>query len=349
MNISPEPMLLNPPVTVAVINFNGASTLHPTIESILKQDYPEIAEIRLVDNHSTDTSLELVRSAFGERVRIVSLPDNRGPNPARNQALKNSGTPLVIVMDNDIILAPDYVRKLAAAFALHPEAGAVSGQIRLHEQPDVIQYNGAFIHYAGEVVANRTDSDEPVRVGVVPTGALMVSREHAAAVGFLDEEFIFGWADGDFTHRLALAGFPCYVVSRAVCLHMQKSRGMKWVRYQIRNRWWFILKYYHGRTLLLALPGIILYQSCAAFFFIFKGQGLAVLRGNLDVFSSLGPVWRKRRAIAKIRKLDDRQLLSGGLIEFPRQAQKTKLARILARSVNAALSCYWMLIRRWIK
>ena len=336
-------------VSVAVVNFNGEATLLPTLESVFRQEGGRVDEVMLIDNRSTDTSLRVVRERFGEAVKVVSLPENRGPNPARNAALKTARNDLVQLMDNDIVLAPDYVRRLAAVFDLHPDAGAASGQIRLHDQPDVVQYNGAFIHYAGEVVANRTDADAPVRVGVVPTGALMAARPKAAAVGFLDEDFIFGWADGDFTHRLTISGAPCYVDSRAICLHMQRSRGMKWVRYQVRNRWWFILKYYDRRTFLLALPAILLYQVCAGLFFLFKGQGAAFFQGSLDVLRSLKAVRRKRREAMKLKTVPDSQTLSGGTIELPGQARQSRPARLAGGAVSAMLGLYWRMIRPFIR
>ena len=336
-------------VSVAVINFNGESTLIPTIDSVLKQAGGVVDDVMLVDNRSTDASVQRVKEQFGDAVRVVGLPDNRGPNPARNAAIREARHGLLLMMDNDIILAPDYVRRLAAVFAARADAGAASGQIRLYDQTDVVQYNGAFIHYAGEVVANRTDSDEPVVVGVVPTGALMVNREKAQAVGGLDEDFIFGWADGDFTFRLTICGAPCFVDSRAICYHMKRSRGMKWVRFQVRNRWWFILKHYDLRTLWLALPAILLYQTCAGLFFLMKGQGRACLLGHWDALRSLRSVWRKRRVIMGLKCRRDREALSGGPVEFPGAVRESRSLRALAGIVNALLSGYWKLIRPLIR
>jgi GT2 family glycosyltransferase len=111
-----------------------------------------LAEVFLVDNHSEDDSLALVRREF-PAVRVISLAENKGPNPARNEGLRRATADLVLVMDNDIVLANDYVAQLVEVFRAHPEAGAASGQIRLHDQPDKVQYNGIALHYAGEIAA----------------------------------------------------------------------------------------------------------------------------------------------------------------------------------------------------
>ncbi len=331
-------------VSIAVINFNGAATLRPTLQSVLDLQHVSLAEIFLVDNHSGDESLALVRRDF-PGVQVISLPENRGPNPARNEGLRRSTADLVLIMDNDIVLADDYVARLAEVFRTHPEAGAVSGQIRLHDQPEQVQYNGVALHYAGEIAARPLDAHGTVKVPCVSAGAALFDRRRALAAGGFDEDFIFGWEDGDLTFRLSLAGFPCYLASEAKAYHLRRARGMKWVRYQTRNRWWFMRKNYDRRTFWLVLPAVCSLQICAGLFCLVKGQGRAFLQGTWDALRS-GPALRAKRCeVQRLRKTADVELLQGDRLDLPGGLTASRLGRLLNAVVNAGFRLYWRIIR----
>jgi len=331
-------------VSVAVINFNGAATLRPVLQSVFALRHVRLAEVFLVDNHSGDDSLARVRREFPS-VQVISLSENHGPNPARNEGLRRATADLVLIMDNDIVLADDYVARLAEVFRAYPEAGAVSGQIRLHDQPDQVQYNGIALHYAGEIAARPLDAGGTVRVPCVSAGAALFDRRRALSVGAFDEDFIFGWEDGDLTFRLSLAGYPCFLASEAKAYHLRRARGMKWVRYQTRNRWWFLRKNYESRTFWLALPAVLSLQVCAGFFCLLKRQGGAFLRGTWDAARSGGALRAKRRAVQSLRKVADIDLLQGDRLDLPGGLAASRAGRLLNAAVNAMFRLYWRLIR----
>ena len=332
-------------ITFGIINYNGAATLTPVIERLLAQEGVEIAEILLVDNASTDGSAQMVRERFAGRVRVLEMGDNRGPNPARNRALREAQTDLVLLLDNDILFAPDYAARLAAVFEAHPDAGAVTGQVRFHAEPEKIQYNGADIHYAGEVVVNRAVKPAPFVVATVSAGATLFDRRAALDLGAYDEDLLFGWEDGDLTFRMTVCGRPCYAVSQAVCWHMSAGRSTKWVRLQIRNRWRFLLTHYDARTFWLALPGILLYQLCAGFFFALKGQSGAFLGGCWDALRSRQVVRAKRAFVMAHKRVPDRLTLTGGALELPGAVQEKKALRLFGSILSGLLHGWWVVIR----
>jgi len=335
-------------VTVGLINFNGAEVLAETVRSVLYQDYVNIKDIILVDNSSIDQSVRLVKKNFAS-VKIHVL-ENRGPNPARNLILKNSKSDLVLLMDSDVVLSPDVVTKLEEALHRNPQAGIASAQIRFADRPEEIQYNGADIHFAGGAVMNPYDLEKPLAVGAVPAGTILVNRKKAETIGYFDEDFFYGWADGDFTFRMTIAGYPCLNASKARVFHKKEKKGMSWVKYQVRNRWWFVLKTYNLRTLLVTLPAISLYQFAIFGFMILKGQALECIKGNLLVWGSLPSILRKRRAFMKIKKVKDKQVLTGKQIDL---LGGTSGSSAILKAGNAAFnlffSTYWMFARWLIK
>jgi len=346
--MSPPSDNIRPRISVAVVNYNGAATLGTTLRSVFAQQGVELAEVLVADNRSEDGSLDLVRRDFPS-VRVLALSDNRGPNPARNAGLQQAACDWVLVMDNDIRLAPDYAARLAAVAQAHPDAGAVSGQVRLADQPDQIQYNGIRLHYAGEIAARSPAERGTARVPCVSAGAALVSRARALAAGGFDEAFFFGWEDGDLTFRLSLAGHPCFLASEAAAYHLRRARGLKWVRFQTRNRWWFMRKNYERRTFWLALPAVLALQACAGFFCLLKGQGGAFSRGTWEGLRPDAALRAKRKAVQAARAVADAELLQGERLDLPGGLTESAAGRALNAAVNGAFRLYWKLIRPWLR
>jgi len=341
---------IRPPkrVSVAVINYNGESVLPDTIQSVLKQDYHHITEVMLLDNQSTDNSVALVKKEF-PNVRIITLDKNRGPNPARNRAIQETDSDLILLMDNDIVLSEDVISRLEEAMYDYPEAGIAGSQIRFHHQPDKIQYNGAYIHFAGGAVMNHLELEKPVQVGALPAGAILVDRQKAVQIGLFDEDFFYGWADGDFSFRMTLSGFPCLNVSRAVVYHKKEKKGQPWVKYQVRNRWWFILKTYHFRTLIVLFPAVLMYQTAIFGFCLLKGRLFDFIKGSAAVIPSLPKIMKKRRAVMRNKKVRDRQVLCGRSIDLMGDTEGSRLVALGSKGLNVVFSIYWLFARWFIK
>jgi len=137
--ISPEK------VTIAVITYNGEYLLEECISAIKSQDYPEY-EIMVIDNNSTDQSVDLVKARFPE-VRILQMKENRGPNPARNAAIREANTRYVLLVDDDAVLTPDCLRILMKTMKEYPDISICHPRVVLYDNHNTIQYDGARIHY----------------------------------------------------------------------------------------------------------------------------------------------------------------------------------------------------------
>lgn len=335
-------------VTAGIINYNGESVLQDTLESVLKQDYPNIDRVIVADNASTDESIRIVRDRFPQ-VEIISMPENRGPNPARNAVIEASRADYVLLMDNDISLNPDVVRRLTEALEKNPDAGIAGAQIRYAKAPEKIQYNAANIHYAGGAIANKFPFDDPVIVGAVPAGTLLIHRERALEIGLWDEDYFYGWADGDFAFRMTISGYPCLHVSGARVFHAKEKAGLSWVRYQVRNRWWFMLKTYHWRTLFFLFPAILVNQLAMFGFLTLKGKMLDFIVGSLNVWRTLPLVLGKRKEVQKHKKVNDRQALSGKPMDMMGAVKPSLPVRLASRMFNGFFVIYWALVRRLIK
>lgn len=332
-------------ITVGIINYNGESVLPDTLDSVLAQEYPAVQEVLVVDDCSSDGSVSLLHERF-PHVHVIEQDKNRGPNPARNRALREAKSDFCLLMDNDVVLEKDVIRLLVEAFETVPDAGVVSAQIRFRDEPHKIQYNGVHVHYTAGAVMNTEESDRPIRVGAVSGGAILVDRKKAFEIGLFDEDFYSGWEDGDFTFRMGLSGYPVLVMTRARVYHKKEATGLTRVAHQARNRWWFIYKNYSWRTIFLIMPMLLFNQIAIGLFMTMKGRLGGFLKGNFDVLLTFSQVLRKRKQVMRLKRVRDRDLLTGKSIDLTGDVPSSGIVRIGLQFLNQLFKLYWLLIRR---
>ena len=124
-----EPINMNKKglVSINIVNWNGRRYLEQCIESILKQTYKPI-EINIIDNFSTDGSMEYLRNKYPE-IRIVENKKNQGFSKAHNQGILLSKGEYIIPLNFDIVLSTDFVEKMVEAVNMSKEIGMVSGKL----------------------------------------------------------------------------------------------------------------------------------------------------------------------------------------------------------------------------
>jgi len=110
-------------VSVVIPCFNAEPFVAAAIDSALAQTHPDV-EVIVVDDGSTDGSLEVIRS-YGSRIACITGP-NAGACAARNDGLEASRGEFVQFLDADDVLFPDAVERRLAAFT--PEVGSVFGE-----------------------------------------------------------------------------------------------------------------------------------------------------------------------------------------------------------------------------
>ena len=123
--------MAEPLVTVVVLNWNGAHLLADCLAGLAAQDLPDgQVAVWVVDNASTDGSLELLRDEY-PWVRVLANSSNDGFAGGNNVALREVTTPFVALLNNDARPEPAWLRRLLEPFE-EPGAerlGAVSGKI----------------------------------------------------------------------------------------------------------------------------------------------------------------------------------------------------------------------------
>ena len=129
----------NPPgVTVLMAAYNAAEYVGPAIESVLGQTYADF-ELLVVDDGSTDSTVEIVRSFADPRVRLLSLEQNSGAAHARNHGMRAARADLIAILDADDIAYPERLEHQVAYMDDHPGCSLLGGAFDLIDGSGSIQ------------------------------------------------------------------------------------------------------------------------------------------------------------------------------------------------------------------
>ena len=334
-------------VTIGVLNYNGKETLPDTLQSIVNLSYPTF-EVLVVDNGSTDTSRGLLQKSF-PHIRCIALESNVGSAAGRNIILQESKTRYVLCLDNDIVLEPDALTSLMKVMQTVPQAAVCHPEIQdPTDQEASFHYNGGWVHYLCALVPRSYCAKERPTYevfDVVSGGALLIDREAASHIGGFDDDYFFNMEDGDFTVRFTLSGYLCLNVPRAVVYHRKKPRGTSKAFYQVRNRWFFIIKLYSWRTILLVSPMLFLFEVSQALFLGLQGDVKSYWKGTWAAVCEFPNLIRKRQAFQRIKIKADRDWLREGELFVPHQLVKGKLFKIILKAYSVFFNLYWRVIR----
>ncbi len=238
-------MMIMLSAAVIVVNWNGKGYLRVCLQSLRRQTHPDF-QVIVVDNGSTDGSLEMLAQEFPE-VRVEALGDNRGFVVASNIGAQLAGEVDVLVMlNNDTEAEPQWLQALCNALEAHPRAGAAASKMLLFDRRDVL-------HSAGDVMApgffpqnrgvwevDQGQYDDDIWVFGPCGGAAAYRREVWEALGGFDERLFMYLEDVDLAWRMQKAGWKTVFVPEArVYHHLSATGGGK------------IASYYVGRNLIL--------------------------------------------------------------------------------------------------
>jgi GT2 family glycosyltransferase len=211
-----------------VLSWNGRDDTESCLDALAKVTDPPV-EVVCVDNGSSDGSVEMVRDRHTE-AHLIENGRNLGFAGGCNAGIRwalDQGADWVVLVNNDVVVAPDVIAGFVAAAEQHREAGVMSGKLYFADSPDRIWYAGqrflAWLGYSGRHRGEgRRDGPRYSRVRPTDraTGALMaVSRAAIEQIGLLDEHLFAYVEDVDWSLRAREAGFEVLFVPWARAWH----------------------------------------------------------------------------------------------------------------------------------
>ncbi|MBN1920541.1 MAG: glycosyltransferase family 2 protein [Anaerolineae bacterium] len=236
-------MTPQPYVTVVIVNWNTREMLAQCLDSIadsgwwpVDDGYREVpfkADVIVVDNASSDRSVEMVRDQY-PNVQLIENNENVGFARGNNQALQEAQGYYVMLLNSDAELTSGALEALVAYIDAHPDVGAVG--------PYLLNGDGATLQPSCHPVLtprrefwrlcfldriwpqatypmHRWDPATPREVEVIKGACLVLRREALDQVGLLDEQYFMYSEEMDLCYRLSQAGWKLVWVPEARVIH----------------------------------------------------------------------------------------------------------------------------------
>jgi GT2 family glycosyltransferase len=241
----------------------------------------------VVDDGSQDGSAELAESLGARAVRMGA---HGGFARAVNRGIRESQTPLVAIVNNDVELAPDWLERLLAGLeeGVWFATGRIlqaAGRDRIDATYDALCRGGTGWR-VGHGCPDGPAFREPCAIGSAPFTAALFRTALFDKIGLLDERFESYLEDVDFGLRCALAGCGGRYVPDAVAWHAGSATLGRWhpetTRRTARNQVFLIAKHYPGRLLWRYAWPILVAQALWGLVALRHGRGWSWLRGKVE-------------------------------------------------------------------
>ncbi|MDP3888448.1 MAG: glycosyltransferase family 2 protein [bacterium] len=268
-----------PKVSIIIPNYNGGQVLLDCLDCLKKQDYP-VSEVIVVDNASTDNSVKLVKKKF-PRTKIFKLQKNEGFAKAVNLGIKKAQGNSYLLLNNDILLKFQTLKKLLSALEQKKDYGLSGGKIL--DTSGKVNIKGVKLnpYLCFQIYGTLPQTQQ--EVDWVSGACLLIQKEVFDKIGLFDEKFFFYFEDTDFCLRAHKAGFKIIYQPEAEMIHLGGISSQKVTKSTLNLNWYrgkFRCLFKHG-TLLQVLVSL----TTQVLVFPYKvwlkkdGTGMAQLKG----------------------------------------------------------------------
>jgi GT2 family glycosyltransferase len=224
-----QKMLSQPHVSIVILNWNSYQVTLDCLLSLRKMDYRNF-EVVLVDNGSIDGSPEKLLENVPE-IRLIRNATNLGFAGGCNVAIREAlrrGTDYVLLLNNDTIVAPDFLSQLVRVAESDEKIGAVSPKVLFFDHPDRLNYAGGehqrwrlFPKVFGLRQLDDGRYDKIREVSFLTGCAFLIKAEVVRNIGVMEEIYFHFYEDIEWSLRVLKAGYKTYYVPTAKIWHKE--------------------------------------------------------------------------------------------------------------------------------
>jgi GT2 family glycosyltransferase len=302
-----------PAVSIVIVNYNGYQWLRLFIRSVTNTNYPEF-EILLVDNGSTDESVDYVRKYWHHLVRIIELKDNKGFAEASNVGVRQARGEIVAFLNNDMEVERDWLKAAVEKLLSDKRAGAVQSKIMQYYVRNRLDCIGISVDKFGIVAqighneADYGQYDKLPEIGGSSGGAMIVWKHILIKVGLFDDRFFIYYEDVDLSWRIKLSGYKILPAQLSVVYHVgsgtSKMIPSAFVTFHITKNYITLwLKNSRFKTLIIYWPVPLFMVVGVSFFDLVHRRYwnvLAHLKAILWVLFHINYVLKERHKVQRI-------------------------------------------------
>ena len=320
-----------PLVSVIIVNWNGKEYLNDCLSSLKKQSFRDF-EVILVDNGSTDDSIDFVNRYYQDFVHIIQIPKNKGFAGGNNVGIAASRGVYIALLNNDTAVDHEWLAHLVLCTQSDDSIGMVGSKILNYYKREEIDNTGHLIYPDGlnrgrgrlEIDCGQFDSKKDI---LFPSGcASLYKRKMLDEVGGFDETFFAYGDDADIGLHGRYLGYKAIYCPKAVVYHKYSgTAGMYSAMkafYVERNRIWILFKYFPFESIILS-PFFTLKRLLLQGYGVITRKGAAgkfaenasvklifrtLFNAYISALNGIPDILKKRKIIHKNRKVSKEEI-----------------------------------------
>jgi len=205
-----------PSVSVIIPTYNRKDWILDTLNSLSRQTFPrDRYEVIVVDDGSTDGTAAIAGKEFPFDLHYVWQP-NQGDAAARNLGVQHSQADILVFLDDDILVEPDYLTHLIDEHEPHTDRVVIGTEHLWLEETNPLNVSRA------PVASEENHTTVAIPFADVCSNNMSLRRDAYCSIGIMKGLGFPGsdiWCDVDFAYRAYVQGFEFLRTTRAVCYH----------------------------------------------------------------------------------------------------------------------------------
>jgi GT2 family glycosyltransferase len=205
-----------PPIAIIVLTWNGRDLTLDCLRSLEAVTTPNLRTV-VVDNASSDGTVDAIRSRYRDRVTVIENAENLGFAQGNNAGIRRAledGAEFVLLLNNDTVVAPDFVDELLRPMLASGDIGITAPKIYFFEPKNRLWFAGGEIslwrgtaRHIGIRETDRGQYDRERDIDYASGCALFARRDVFEKAGYLDPAYQAYFEDADLCVRARAAGF----------------------------------------------------------------------------------------------------------------------------------------------
>lgn len=222
-------------VSVIIINYNTLELTENTINSVLEKTQCIEYEIILVDNMSTDGSIEYFEEKYKEKITFLRNKENLGFGRANNKGIEIAKGKYIFLLNSDTLLINNAIKILFEYMERNLNVGVCGGNLYDIELSPVHSFKKELITLINEfdffknkiarvVLKKRLDfnyKDIPLEVGYITGADMFIRKKVLEQSGSFDDDFFMYFEETELTYRIKKLGYKVMSVPEAKIIHLE--------------------------------------------------------------------------------------------------------------------------------
>ena len=254
-------------LSVIIVNYNVRFYVEQCVTSVKKATRDIDCEIFVVDNHSSDGSVEYLKERLDSSINLIECNHNGGFAKANNIAIRQSKGEYLLLLNPDTFVGEDSIKQVLTFMDEHPNAGGAG--VMMHNADGTVARESRrglptpyvsllkMLGFTQRYYMSHLPWNKPGRIDVISGACFMIRRDALEKIGLLDEDFFMYGEDIDLSYRLLKGGYENWFVPACIVHYKGESTqktSFRYVHVFYQAMLIFFRKHYGHLSLLVTLP-----------------------------------------------------------------------------------------------